>query len=508
MKPILVKVLFGNCGTIDQNTKLYCPFNEGIGDVAKDYSQYGNNAVLTDIKWGLGGGDNTGIFNGESSYGNCGNDVSLEFNEEGSKSLVRFFEHDSSPVIPAAIPGSWDENTRERLWVLYEDGNYYAWYAGWKGTYDYSTPNLVHLGYATSPDGITWTKYAGNPVYNLTWTEDICVVKNGDTYYMYAEDEYTGDGEGTHIDLLSSTDRINWTRYGTVLSRDGSGWEGTHVGTPTVWIEGTTWYMLYEGIGSMIAGQVGLATSSDGKNWTRYENNPVLSSPYGEGKMIAIDSIIKRNGIYYAYGHGPYPHFDLFTSTDLISWVPSIHNPLNFKGLSPVIVDNGTDYLLYNSRGYLSLGRSKGAFSIEIWVYPTEEKYEIFVGKGDIWQHGYHFMHYNANNIGISLGDGTRHIYIWEDVLTLNAWQHLILIVDRDSGAKSPTLFVNGISKGAKNISPVRNSLATTDNVFIGAFKGNNWVFNGTIGECKIHNWALCAEEVLAHFNDTKVRFM
>lgn len=66
---------------IDPNTRLYVPFNEGVGEVAKDYSQYGNHAQLTDVEWGIGINGNAGVFNGVSSYGDCGNDASLDITD-------------------------------------------------------------------------------------------------------------------------------------------------------------------------------------------------------------------------------------------------------------------------------------------------------------------------------------------------------------------------------------------------------------------------------------------
>jgi len=192
--------------------------------------------------------------------------------------LVNFAPSPGAPVLSPGAAGSWDENIRERGWFMYDNGAYHAWYGGWQGQYNRSIPQLVKLGYAYSADGVNWTKYAANPIHSQHWTEDIVVVKDGNTYYLYAEDEHTGDGDGAFIDLYTSTDRINWTRYGTVLSPSGNGWEESDVGTPTVWKEGNTWYMLYEGLRSGIAGKVGLATSSDGKNWTRHAGNPVLST--------------------------------------------------------------------------------------------------------------------------------------------------------------------------------------------------------------------------------------
>ena len=77
MHPSMIAALRSDGVTIDPSLRLYIPFNEGVGAVAKDYSQYGNNGVLTDVKWGINGG----VFNGTSSYVDCGNDPSLDITD-------------------------------------------------------------------------------------------------------------------------------------------------------------------------------------------------------------------------------------------------------------------------------------------------------------------------------------------------------------------------------------------------------------------------------------------
>jgi lysophospholipase L1-like esterase len=267
--------------------------------------------------------------------------------------LVKFKPATNNPILAPGPKGSWDENIRERGWVMYENGMYHLWYGGWRGDYIHSEPALVKLGYAFSTDGVNWTKYAGNPIHTANWTEDITVLKDGNTYYLYAEDENSDDGNGATIDLYTSTDRINWTRHGTVLAPDGSGWEAGDVGTPTVWKEDGTWYMLYEGLVNGVAGQVGLATSSDGKSWTRSTSNPVLANPIHPDLDIAIDSVIKINGVYHAYGHydigGTRWVGGLFTSTNLTKWSAYSGNPI--AGNSPVIVAVGENYRLYSVEG-------------------------------------------------------------------------------------------------------------------------------------------------------------
>ena len=66
---------------IDPNTRLYVPFNEGVSDLAKDYSQYCNHAQLTDVEWSPDGFNGAGKFNGSSSFGDCSNDASLSITD-------------------------------------------------------------------------------------------------------------------------------------------------------------------------------------------------------------------------------------------------------------------------------------------------------------------------------------------------------------------------------------------------------------------------------------------
>jgi hypothetical protein len=77
MDPVMKAALQIKRVTVDPSLKLYIPLNEGSGGVAKDYSKYGNNGVLTDVEWGINGG----VFNGTSAYLDCGNDSSLDITD-------------------------------------------------------------------------------------------------------------------------------------------------------------------------------------------------------------------------------------------------------------------------------------------------------------------------------------------------------------------------------------------------------------------------------------------
>ena len=113
--------------------------------------------------------------------------------------LINF---DAGNVVFRTNAGGWDENIRERGWIIYEENTYHLWYTGYTGW------DILRLGYATSPDGVNWNRYPGNPLLSDDWVEDMCVLKDGDTYYMVCE------GLNDRPQLLSSTDRVNWTHHG------------------------------------------------------------------------------------------------------------------------------------------------------------------------------------------------------------------------------------------------------------------------------------------------------
>src|SRR5690348_17160109 len=97
--------------------------------------------------------------------------------------VVAFKPFASNPVFKATDEATWDKQIRERGYILHEAGLFKLWYTGYNG----DDTVVKHLGYATSKDGILWERYAGNPIFSDKWTEDVCVVKNKDTYHMFAE---------------------------------------------------------------------------------------------------------------------------------------------------------------------------------------------------------------------------------------------------------------------------------------------------------------------------------
>jgi predicted GH43/DUF377 family glycosyl hydrolase len=178
--------------------------------------------------------------------------------------------------------------------VLKEGGVYKLWYHGISDT-------TRQIGYAESSDGLSWTKYAGNPVLQPgpagAWDSgSICeprVVHTGAQYYMF----YTRCIGSSGIGLATSPDGKSWTKYaGNPVLTTGSGnsWDSLQVSWGEVYHDGQRFFMWYPGKSSNTSGfSLGLATSSDGRVWMRSANNPVMTPPsqaLGKGDDLGVES--------------------------------------------------------------------------------------------------------------------------------------------------------------------------------------------------------------------------
>lgn len=262
--------------------------------------------------------------------------------------LVRYVPYQKAPVFAAAGPGHWDARIRERGWIMRENGIYKLWYTGYldkKGA-------VMHLGLATSSDGIHWARHPKNPLYSKHWVEDMMIVKHDSKYYMFAE------GKDDLAQLLVSDDGLDWNRIGQldVRLKNGKPIPPGPYGTPTAWRENDTWHLFYE------RGDLGiwLATSKDMKVWTNVQDEPVMSPGPGEHDkdLIAFNQIIKHKGRYYAYYHGSARtgsnakmwSTNVATSTDLIHWDKYPGNPLQpvaQNKSSGIVVRDGKAFRLY-----------------------------------------------------------------------------------------------------------------------------------------------------------------
>jgi beta-1,2-mannobiose phosphorylase / 1,2-beta-oligomannan phosphorylase len=265
--------------------------------------------------------------------------------------LVAFGPRSAEALLAGTGTATWDRQIRERGWILREADGWHLWYTG----YNPDLGDTKHLGYATSPDGIHWTRWPGNPLTTEGWVEDVCVVRQGDTYYMFAE------GRDDIAHLLVSTDRVHWAERGNLDIRlaNGRPISPGPRGTPAAWLENDTWWLFYEREDKAVFA----ATSKDTRVWTNVTDEPVLvPGPLEYDRdAIAVNQVLKYRGRYYAYYHSrARAHTDdwstsLAVSDDLRHWRKYAGNPiLPVDPASPgassgTVVDDGSAFRLYTT---------------------------------------------------------------------------------------------------------------------------------------------------------------
>lgn len=260
--------------------------------------------------------------------------------------LVEFGPVSEKPLLAGTGTNTWDRMMRERGWILREDDQWHFWFTG----YNFDIAKAEFLGYATSPDGIHWTRWLGNPLTTDGWVEDMCVVKRGDTYYMFAE----GRDDISH--LLTSKDRLHWEEQGNLDIRQTNGQPITAGprGTPSAWLENDTWWLFYERNDLAVYA----ATSRDLTTWINVTDEPVIRrgpEAYDQ-HAVAVDQIIKHNGRYYAYYHASaLPNWGewstcLAMSKNLVHWKKYPGNPV--LPVNPAIPGASSGTVVHDGKGY------------------------------------------------------------------------------------------------------------------------------------------------------------
>jgi predicted GH43/DUF377 family glycosyl hydrolase len=295
-------------------------------------------------------------------------------------------KYHSNPLNIHGSSGSWDQSVLVPYVIFNSDLNRYEmWYTAF---WNYPSEGI---GFAYSDDGITWTKHP-TPVMTpsaIGWDSLFvgapCIIKEGGLYKMW----YTGWKSTTrmphNIGYATSPDGINWTKHPTPVLTPGSGWESGAVGYPSV-IKVTGGYlMFYTGETSLDIARTGRAMSSDGITWQKdTANNPVLlpGAPGEWDQNNYLGKVIELNNILYIYYTGELnpgvsgTAIGLASSTDMgITWTKYENNPIITRGTTgqwdngwietgSVLFANNQLKLYYDGGGSATGNRGRVGFAI------------------------------------------------------------------------------------------------------------------------------------------------
>ncbi|HYD79450.1 MAG TPA: hypothetical protein VEC06_06555 [Paucimonas sp.] len=253
------------------------------------------------------------------------------------------------------------------------NGTIWAYYIRWENPSNPSDPR-GGIGLAKSTDGVNFTDHG--PVLRAgpagSWDSFMASFPgiwydNGTFYLVYEGSGTAGTNSPGAIGLATSTDGVNFTKHGIILNRNTYGWERTNIGTPSLYKEGSTWYLFYHGFDGATC-QIGLATGPSLTSLTKHAGNPVIRSvpsTWQSGTAGKRD-IVKVNGKYYMVyeGSGPQPYdtakwsSGVASSSDLFNWTTFSQNAVlpqtanTFGNDGPAFLNvGGLNYVYYRAGG-------------------------------------------------------------------------------------------------------------------------------------------------------------
>ena len=157
---------------------------------------------------------------------------------------------------------------------------------------------------------------------------------------------------GSQIGYATSVDGINWVKYenNPVFLPGTSGtWDESGVTSPNVILDQGVYHMWYS---DDPYGSIGFATSTDGVQWTRYDNNPVLEMLHdaencGPGRLVSPTVVHILGGYYMWYqmtrhcrGVGYQYYLGQAASPDGINWYPKEIPYFDIGKLYPTVVSH------------------------------------------------------------------------------------------------------------------------------------------------------------------------
>ena len=205
-----------------------------------------------------------------------------------------FFEvFGEEPIVPNGKFGTWDDRYTDPGAVVYYEGFFHMFRNGFR-----KFPAESQVGYVSSPDGYTWTKLGDEPVFKTSdvpfakiamYASSALVAENRVwVIYFYTWDSPDFPSASVIGRATAPNAKGPWVSDVEPVLKPGSAgeWDEKQVLAPHVIQTGDGYVMYYSGTNSAGKQQIGMATSSDGIRWTKYNDPSTTEAPYLESDPV------------------------------------------------------------------------------------------------------------------------------------------------------------------------------------------------------------------------------
>ncbi|MEX2567082.1 MAG: LamG-like jellyroll fold domain-containing protein [Cyclobacteriaceae bacterium] len=141
--------------------------------------------------------------------------------------------------------------------------------------------------------------------------------------------------------------------------------------------------------------------------------------------------------------------------------------------------------------------------SIETWIYPTSLAADFSgILNHNNWAEGMVHLQFSGNTLNMEI-NGAADVFSTYS-FTPDQWYHLVVVYSKLN--QSVKFYVNGVMTNEASTGLASPSIVHQD-LSIGSWNGTSRFFKGNMAQFKIYTRTLPLEEVLANYNQDKIRF-
>ena len=286
-------------------------------------------------------------------------------------------------VLPLGEAGTWDDGAIYIPEVHYFDGRFHMFYSG------FADPQYREgaIGYASSEDGIHWTKYENNPILvglpDTPKVQSAAVLQDGEQWRMFVDATTANSTASGHIYQATAPAPTGpWTLNPEPITGPQSLAAWNRITNPSAAFRTEESYQLYYFAWGSSLLSLGLATSPDGQTWTLHDDPTTTDDTFAESDPVLVagetgawdQQGVSVNGImqtavgyelfYTGFSVNPVNSFNsaphnigYASSEDGLTWTKHPANPIIplpeetiWPAVGNVLVDD-TYYIYYDLRG-------------------------------------------------------------------------------------------------------------------------------------------------------------